>query len=62
MSALDHKNAGNAHFGKRRFVPAMNCYTQALSVVNGDDALRAVLLSNRSSCNYEIGCYGELPV
>ena len=60
MGALDHKNAGNDHFVKRRFGPALECYTEALSVVCDEDPLRAVLLSNRSSCYYEIGNYGEI--
>lgn len=64
-SPLDLKNEGNAHFAKRRFAEALECYTEGIDLASstpdgaGDDGDEAVLYSNRSSCRYEMGNYGE---
>lgn len=66
-NGLELKNEGNAHFVKRRFVEALSKYSEGISVVtqkaDDDDVdkdLEAILLSNRSSCYYEMGDYGKL--
>ena len=66
-AALSLKNKGNAFFSKRKFRQAAASYSEGICGLvlqknkRDEDAtiLAAVLLSNRSSCRYEIGEYGK---
>ncbi len=71
VASLQWKDKGNTLFAQRRFDAAADCYTEAIAAMKNDDGhnnlpddddahlLVAVSRSNRSSCYYEAGDYGE---